>query len=80
MKTILSDGHKIEIKGWGKEKVYYDGRLVSSKLSMTGATHVFTVNEEGQEVQYEVSLGTRWHGLSYWVEVRKNGKIIYTDR
>ena len=59
MKTIISEGHRIEIKGWGKEKIYYDDKLVSSKLSMTGATHIFKVDENNEEVQYEVSFGTR---------------------
>lgn len=80
MKTIITNGHKIEIKGWGKEKIYYDGNEVSSKWSTTGGTHIFEVNENNEQVQYEVSFGTRWHGFSYWVEVRRNGKIIFTDR
>lgn len=80
MKTIIHNDHKIEIKGWGKEKIFYDGKEVSSKWSTTGGTHVFRVVEEDEEVQYEVTFGTRWHGFSYWCEVRRKGGIIYTDR
>jgi hypothetical protein len=40
MKTIVHDGHKIETRAWGTEKVSYDGRQVSSKNSIMGATHV----------------------------------------
>ena len=80
MKTIISNNHRIEIKGWGKEKIFYDGELVSSKLSVTGATHIFKKTEENEEVQYKVSFGTRWHGFTYWVEVRRNGITIYIDR
>ena len=80
MKTIMYNGHKLEIKGLGREKVYYDGQEMSSRLSMFGASHVFRVKEAGEDVQYEVIFGTRWHGCSYWCEVRRKGEIIYTDR
>lgn len=80
MKTVISNGHKIEIKGWGKEKVFYDGKEVSSKYSMTGTTHIFRITEDGEEVQYEIMIGSHWHGLSWWCEVRRKGEIIYTDR
>lgn len=83
MKTIMYKGHKIEIPGMsltGKETVLYDGRVVSSKRSVTGATHIFRVNEEGEDVQYEIEIGTRWHGFSSWCTVRRKGEIIYSDR
>ncbi len=80
MKTIISNGHRVEIKGWGKERIYYDGQEMSGKWSMMGSSHVFRVQEDGQEVQYEVAIGIRWHGCSYWVEVRRSGELIYTDR
>jgi len=80
MRTIINNGHKIEIKSFGTEKIYYDSQLVSSKNSILGATHVFQVNEENEEVQYEVRIGTRWHGLGFWVEARRRGQLIYTDR
>ena len=80
MKTIFHNQHKIEVGGVWKEKVFYDGRLMSSKLSVFGSTHIFRVTEENIEVQYEVSFHARWHGLSYWAEIRRAGEIIYTDR
>ena len=80
IKTVVFKGHKIEIEGFGKEKVFYDGKEVSSKWSMTGATHIFRVIEDEEEVQYEVMIGTRWHGLSFWCEVRRKAEIIFTDR
>lgn len=64
----------------GKEKVWYDGELVSSKFSVTGATHLFSVIEDGKEIQYEVEIGLRWHSFSAWVTVRRNGIVIFTDR
>ena len=80
MQTIIQNGHKIEIMSFGTEKVFYDGQLVSKKNTMVGATHVFRVQENNDEVQYEVAIGYRWHWLGLWVEVRRKGEIIYTDR
>lgn len=83
MKTIFYKGHKIEVPGMsatGMERILYDGKAVSAKRSLTGATHVFRVTEGGEEVQYEVELGTRWHGFTAWATIRRNGVTIYTDR
>jgi hypothetical protein len=83
MKTVMSLGHKIEIPGmhpFGKEEIKYDSSVVSSKHSVTGATHVFSVHEGNEDVEYEIEIGTRWHGLTSWAIVRRNGKVIYTDR
>jgi len=83
MRTVVHDGHRIEIPGMSlsaKEEVRYDGEVVSSKRSLTGATHVFAVKENGEEVQYEVEIGTRWHGFSAWCTVRRNGRVIFSDR
>ena len=83
MKTVVHGGHQIEIPGGhiiGKEEVRYDGRVVSSKYSMAGAMHTFQVREDGEEVRYDVELGTRWHGFTCWAVVRRNGVIIYSDK
>lgn len=83
MRTIVYNEHQIQLPGYsftGKEEVKYDGRVVSSKHTMFGGTHVFKVKEDGEDVDYEVDIGTRWHGLSVWYIVRRNGRIIYTDR
>lgn len=83
MKTITYNGHKIEVSGLhplGKEQIIYDGKIVSSKHSMFGATHVFRVNEDGEDVQYDVEIGTRWHGFAAWCTVRRKGEIIFSDR
>lgn len=81
--TIKHDGHNIEINKnpiTGRETVLYDGKEVSSKLSVGGANHVFSVEEEGQKVQYEVDINIRWHGLSASTTVRRSGQIIFTDK
>jgi len=83
MKTIVYNGHQIQLPGMsltGKEEIKYDGRVVSSKRTIVGGTHIFKVKENGEDVDYEVELGTRWHGFTSWCVVRRNGKVIYTDR
>ncbi|HRW10547.1 MAG TPA: toll/interleukin-1 receptor domain-containing protein [Caldilineaceae bacterium] len=85
--SIMYSGHKIEIENntqgrffTGAERVFYDGKEVSMKESMLGSKHFFRVIEDGEEVQYEVKLGTSWHGITWWCEIKRNGKIIFTNR
>lgn len=80
MKTIIYNGHKIEVKGLFKDAVYYDGKEVSSKWSMASSVHIINVIEDNEPIQYEVTMSVRWHCLYYWVEVRREGKLIFTDR
>ena len=82
MKTIIHDGHRIEAPGstlTGKEIVRYDGAIVSSKRSILGATHTFEVDEKGEPVQYEIAIGTRWHGFSATCTILRNGELLFTD-
>ena len=61
MRTIVYNEHQIQLPGMsltGKEEVKYDGRVVSSKHTMFGGTHVFKVKEDGEDVDYEVDIGT----------------------
>jgi len=83
MKTIVYNEHQIQLPGvslTGKEEVKYDGKVVCTKHTVFGGTHVFRVEEDGEAAVYEVEIGTRWHGFSAWYVVRRNGKVIYTDR
>jgi hypothetical protein len=79
--TIIHNGHQIRIEWsvWtGKEKVSYDGQIMSDRHTIAGGIHVFTVNEGSETAQYEVrfSLGV----TSPPIEVRRNGIIIYSNR
>jgi len=80
MRTIYQGGHIIQVDTGCVERVYYDGRLVSSKVSFAGTTHIFSVKEGEEHVQYEVEIRSRWHGLSAYVIVRRNGLILFSDR
>jgi len=79
-KVIKIDGHNIGIyrSEMGKEVVRYDGVEVSSKFSMTGATHIFTVNEDGDPVIFEVVFKSPWVSCS--VSIKKNGKLVHAMR
>jgi hypothetical protein len=92
MPIIRYGNHTIEVKldpKTGEETVLYDGQVMSSKISVGGATHRFTVREEGKDVTYEVKIGTRGlggiKGIFMWpvrvpkVEVSRDGKQIYSS-
>lgn len=83
MKTIAINGHMLEISSMSltaKEIIKYDGKVVSDKRSVSGATHIINVNENDEEVQYEVEIGARWHMCSAWTIIRRNGIVIFSDR
>jgi len=83
MKTITYGTNIIEVSGMSLtaiEQVKYNGKIVSSKRSMLGATHIFEIEEDKQTVQYEIEIGTRWHGMSSWCTVRREGRVIFSDR
>ena len=84
MKTIISNGHKIEVQESSPtalERVLYDGKEVSSKRAMFGATHTFNVQEGNEDVSYEVEVGVgNLLPPRPYTTVRRNGRIIFTDR
>tara|TARA_B100000809_G_scaffold188677_1_gene187054 strand:- start:430 stop:681 length:252 start_codon:yes stop_codon:yes gene_type:complete len=74
---IPVNGHWIELwlSVWnGKERVHYDGQLVSEKRSfMFETVHSFQALEDGQRAIYEVVATTGLTGYGY--AVRRNGII-----
>ncbi|MGH8533237.1 MAG: toll/interleukin-1 receptor domain-containing protein [Gammaproteobacteria bacterium] len=82
--TVTCNGHKIEIGMLhpliGQDTVWYDGKEVSKKLSKLGSKHSFHVVEGGGKVFYEVIVKPRWHGGKNWVEVKRNGEVVFNDR
>ena len=71
----------------GEENVFYNKDIVSSKTSMFGATHKFSVQEEGENVNYEIKVKVRGGlfgkitgigmALPPIVEVYRNDKKIH---
>lgn len=83
MKAVVYGGHTIEIPGMsltGKEEVRYDGKIVSTRHSIFGSTHIFSVQEDSENIHYVVHIGTRWHLFTTWAIVRRNGVVIYSDK
>ena len=79
MKTVMHNGHKIEAATLFPEKVFYDGRQMTSKMNIIGdSTHVFQVEEDGEQVTYEVEMKMGF--WASWIRVRRNGIIIYADK
>ena len=79
MKTLFHKGHKIEVKLYGTEKVFYDGKLMSSVLPLLRtATHIFQVDEDGENVSYEVEIIAGF--FTFWMKIRRNGILIYSDK
>jgi hypothetical protein len=80
MTMVKIDGQNIEIisNNFGQEVVKYNGEEVSSKFSIMGATHIFTVSESGAAAIYEVKLKNSWHGMSVDIQIKKNGSVSYT--
>jgi hypothetical protein len=78
MKTLIYNGHKIEVKLWWTEKVFYDGKLMTSRFTVFGGTHIFQVEEEGETINYEVET---YEGFPIGgMKVRRNGILIYSDK
>jgi len=84
MPIIRYGNHVIECKTGmsltGKEVILYDGREVSKRHSMSGATHVFSTREDDEEVTYEVEVGTAAWGFRSYTTVRRNGVVIYSNK
>jgi len=78
MKTIFHNEHKIEVKLWGTEKVFYDGELKTSQFTLFGGTHGFQVVEDGETVNYDVE--TKMGIWAPWMKIRRNGILIYSDK
>lgn len=58
-KSVTYHGHRIEMRAQLYDKVFYDGREVSSKFGVTTTSHVFTVSEDGEEAHYVIIIGGR---------------------
>lgn len=74
--TIHLGTNKIELYNTllGKETVKVNGEIVSSKYSMLGAEHVFTINEEGQQVNCTVQFGFGMNGIVF--DLHKAGQPV----
>lgn len=77
MKTLFCNGHKLEVKLWGTEKVYYDGKQMTSMFSFWGSTHCFKVTEGNEDANYEIEI---FSFPTLGMKVRRNGILIFSDK
>ncbi len=79
-KVIQIDGHNIGItnESTGTEIIRHNGIEVSRKFTLKGGTHIFTINENGSAVIFEICLKMAWHGFYTKILIKKNGLPVYT--
>ena len=80
MITIVYGNHTIQVETGWKERVLFDGQVMGNKHTWRGGTHIFSVKEDEENVQYEVEYHARGLLASTWVVIRRNGKIIFSDK
>ena len=79
MPQIQVGKHVIEVSNslWGTESVKYDGEVVAKGYSFLGRSYMFKVNEDEEEVTYEVEFKMGFLGAHF--TVRRNGLAIFTS-
>ncbi|MBS9767124.1 MAG: hypothetical protein KGV44_06255 [Flavobacteriaceae bacterium] len=65
--TINLGNNSIEIhnSAFGKETIKVNNKIVSSKRSLRGAEHTFSIMENNKEVKCKISLGYGRGGVTY---------------
>ena len=65
--TVHLDDNKIEVFNslLGKETVKVNGEIVSEKYSFAGATHVFNIKENEQEITCKLDIGYGFSGVVF---------------
>ena len=63
--TVYLGEHKIELFNTflGKETVKVNGEIVSSKYSMAGTEHLFSINEKEGKSDYKLNTGVGFRGV-----------------
>ena len=82
-KTIIYDTNKIEIGHkplLGEGKLFYNNSPVETKPFFGGLSSVFVVVENNRCVQYDITMRFRWHYLSFYTVVTRQGQVLYSDK
>lgn len=74
--TITLGETKIEFHNsfFGKERILVNSEDVSSKKSIAGTEHSFTVEENGENVQYNLTTGLNINGVA--VNLYRDGNPV----
>ena len=78
--TIVNYGnHTIEAINtiWGNEIVKYDGKIMTKGFSAFGRSYHFVVNEDNQQITYEVEFKSGFLGAHF--NIRRNGISILSS-
>ncbi|UOQ65139.1 hypothetical protein [Hymenobacter volaticus] len=79
--TVDTHGHHLEIEAslWnGRERITYDGQVVSDKRSyLFVSPHIFTVAEDGADAVYELNVLSGVFRIGF--VVRRNGIAMATS-
>ncbi len=69
--TIYYGNNKIELHNsiWGKETIKVNDEIVSSKYSIFGKEHNFTIDETGKPVACQLTTGLGFGGIKYDVTI-----------
>ena len=83
--TVKFRGHVIraECSVWtSKATVFHDGRLVADGHLVTEGTYTFSVNEDGEQANYEVTVRSPIVSLLVkpYFTIRRNGQVLFNDR
>lgn len=62
----------------GVETIYINEEEVSKKFSFWGANHVFTRNENGETINYQVKIGLSFTGIGYNI-YRNDAPILISN-
>lgn len=81
--TVVYDTNKIEIGAKpfvGEGVIFYNNVPVEANSSFGSITSVFVAVENNRHVQYNVTIRLRWHCLSFYTIVKRQGQILYSDK
>jgi hypothetical protein len=79
MPIVNYNNHTIEVINtiWGNEIVKYDGKIMTKGYSAFGRSYHFVMNEENQQVTYEIEFKSGFIGIH--INIRRNGVAIFTS-
>lgn len=74
---FTTDNHRIDINNnWlGEEKIYHNGKLVSSQQSIFGSRHSFSVQENDKTADYQIDIAYKWP-LRIGFDIYRNGRAL----
>jgi hypothetical protein len=74
---FTTDNQRIDIKNnWlGEEKIYHNGKLVSTQQSIFGSRHSFSVIEHDRLTDYQVYIGLKWP-IRIGFDIYRNGRAL----